>query len=157
MAEQIALILSTDNLDVTVSDDIITVQIAGIVKNIAAIRSGIIQSYGAGENAKASLVSCPLQEIAMITKLLGGKAETLNLPAVIGDLVLTCYSTTSRNTTFGYEFHKNNYSKEFSQNYPILVEGVSSARLLKNFLQAKKINLNLPIISSVSDVVKLII
>jgi glycerol-3-phosphate dehydrogenase (NAD(P)+) len=153
LAEQIASILSTDNLDVTVSDDIITVQIAGIVKNIAAIKSGIIQSNGAGENAKAWLVSCALQEIAMIAKPLGGKAETLNLPAVIGDLVLTCYSTISRNTTFGYEFLKNNYSIDFLQNYPILVEGVSSARLLKNFQQAKKINLKLPIISSISEII----
>tara|TARA_B110000503_G_scaffold55395_1_gene88909 strand:+ start:3618 stop:4553 length:936 start_codon:yes stop_codon:yes gene_type:complete len=153
IANKIALILASKNLDVTVSDDIITVQIASIIKNIAAIRSGIIQGEGAGENAKAWLISCALQEIAMIAKALGGKPESLSLPAVIGDLVLTCYSVTSRNTKFGYEFHQNNYSKKFLDDYPILVEGVLSARLLKNFLKVNQINLDLPIITSISDIV----
>ena len=153
IANKIASILASKKLEVTVSDDIITVQIASIIKNIAAIKSGIIQGDGAGDNAKAWLISCALQEIAMIAKVLGGKPETLSLPAVVGDLVLTCYSITSRNTKFGYEFHQNNYSRDFLDNYPILVEGVSSARLLKDFLKANQINLDLPIISSISDIV----
>jgi glycerol-3-phosphate dehydrogenase (NAD(P)+) len=153
IANKIASILASKKLEVTVSDDIITVQIASIIKNIAAIKSGIIQGDGAGDNAKAWLISCALQEIAMIANILGGKPETLSLPAVVGDLVLTCYSITSRNTKFGYEFHQNSYSRDFLDNYPILVEGVSSARLLKDFLKAKQINLDLPIISSIMDIV----
>ncbi|MDG1436627.1 MAG: NAD(P)H-dependent glycerol-3-phosphate dehydrogenase [Rickettsiaceae bacterium] len=153
IAKEIADILKTPNLDVTTSDDIITVQIASIVKNIVAIKSGILQASGFVENAKAWLISNGLQEISSISKRLGGKAETLCLPAVIGDLLLTCYSVTSRNTKFGYEFHQNNYSKDFLNNYPILVEGVSSARLLSNFLKAKQIELNLPIIKSIATII----
>lgn len=153
IAKEIADILKTPNLDVTTSDDIITVQIASIVKNIVAIKSGILQASGFGENAKAWLISKGLQEISLISKQLGGKAETLCLPAVIGDLLLTCYSVTSRNTKFGYEFHQNNYSKDFLNNYPILIEGVSSARLLSCFLKAKQIELNLPIIKSIATII----
>ncbi len=153
IAKEIASLLATDKLEITISEDIITIQIATIVKNIAAIKSGIIQSDGAGDNAKSWLVSCALQEIAKISKALGGEAETLNLPAVVGDLVLTCYSITSRNTKFGYEFHQNNFSKEFLANYPILVEGVTSARLLKTFLEKNQIEIDLPIIQSVWDVI----
>lgn len=149
MAEEIAKKLVTDKLDTTISEDIITVQIASIIKNIIAIKSGIIQASGAGENAKAWLISRGLHEIAMLSSVLGGKEKSLALPAVIGDLVLTAYSTTSRNTKFGYEFHQNNYSKEFLANYPILVEGMASAKLLKNFMQERKIELDLPEVKSI--------
>jgi glycerol-3-phosphate dehydrogenase (NAD(P)+) len=153
IAGQIASILKTDKLNTEISTDIITVQIASIVKNIVAIKSGIMQADGFGNNAKAWLISKGLQEIAIISKSLGGKPESLCLPAVIGDLLLTCYSVTSRNTKFGYEFHRSNYSKSFLENYPILVEGVASARLLTNFLKAKNLDLDLPIISSIADIV----
>ena len=101
LASYIADELRSEQLDVSISTDIITVQIAGIVKNIIAIKSGILMAQGYGENARAWLVSKGLEEIAIISKALGGSSKSLTLPAVIGDLVLTSYSTTSRNTKFG--------------------------------------------------------
>ena len=152
LAQLIASNLVSERFDVTSSPDIITVQVAGIVKNIVAIRGGMMKAQGAGENALAWLVSKGLEEIAIISKAIGGgNLDSLSLPAVVGDLVLTSYSTTSRNTKFGYEFHKSGYSKEFLAHYPTLVEGVLAARLLKAFV--KKYNLDLPIISSVADIV----
>jgi len=151
LASYIADELSSEQLDVSISTDIITVQIAGIVKNIIAIKSGILMAQGYGENARAWLVSKGLEEIAIISKALGGNQESLTLPAVIGDLVLTSYSTTSRNTKFGYEFHQNNYSKEFLASYPVLVEGASAAKLLHRFID--KYSLNLPMTSSVAKLV----
>lgn len=148
LARYIADDLVSEQLDVSISTDIITVQIAGIVKNIIAIKSGILMAQGYGENARAWLISKALEEIAIISKALGGLQESLTLPAVIGDLVLTSYSTTSRNTKFGYEFHQNNYSKEFLASYPVLVEGVWAAKLLHNFMS--KYNLDLPMTSSVA-------
>lgn len=149
LARQMANILATDKLAVSITDDIITVQIAALVKNIVAIRSGIMDAGGLGENAKAWLISMGLSEIKAISSLFGGKADSLSLPAVVGDLVLTSYSKTSRNTKFGFDFHNNSYSKEYLKNYPVLVEGVSSARLLKKYLSNTKIEL--PIILSVAD------
>ena len=153
LAQMLAGRLASAQLDTTFSTDIVTIQIASIVKNIAAIKSGIMQASGAGENARAWLVSRALADIAIISKALGGNAETLTLPAVIGDLTLTCYSTTSRNTRFGHEFHRSNYSREFLNNYPILVEGVSSARLLDRFLKEHNFEFELPIVSSIADIV----
>lgn len=149
LASQIANILATDKLAVSITDDIITVQIAALVKNIVAIRSGMMDAEGLGENARAWLISMGLNEIKAISNFLGGKADSLSLPAVVGDLVLTSYSKTSRNTKFGFDFHNNSYSKEYLKNYPMLVEGVSSARLLKKFISNTQ--LELPIISSVAD------
>ncbi len=151
ITKMIVHLLATKDLDVSVSDDIITVQIAGMIKNIVAIKSGILMAQGHGDNARAWLVSKALEEIAAIAKDLGGCLESLSLPAVVGDLVLTSYSTTSRNTKFGYEFCKHNFAKDFLVNYPSLVEGANAARLLKQFL-GKKIT-NYPIISSVAELV----
>ena len=151
-ANKIANLLKTDTVLTDVSNDIITVQIASIVKNIAAIKSGIFQAQGYGENARAWLISKALEEIATITKVLGGDASSLPLPSIVGDLVLTCYSDSSRNTKFGYEFQKNAYSKEFLANYPALVEGARNAKLLQEFVS--KYNLDLPITSSIADLLK---
>lgn len=149
LARKIASTLSTDKLEVSITDDIITVQIAALVKNIVAIRSGMMEAEGHGENARAWLISMGLSEIKAIAGTLGGNPESLSLPAVVGDLVLTSYSKTSRNTRFGFDFHNNSYSQEYLKKYPVLVEGIASARLLKKYLSNS--NLELPIISSVAD------
>ena len=149
LAKEIADMMSTDKLEVGFTDDIITVQIAALVKNIVAIRSGMMEAEGYGENARAWLISMGLGEIKSISNFLGGSDDSLPLPSVVGDLVLTSYSKTSRNTKFGFDFHRNSYSKDYLKNYPLLVEGVSSARLLKKYLSDS--NLDLPIISSVAD------
>jgi glycerol-3-phosphate dehydrogenase len=61
----------------------------------------------------------------------------------------------SRNTRFGYELHKNNYSNEFINAYPFLVEGLEAAKLIKPLLSKYNINFDyLPIISSVIEIAK---
>jgi glycerol-3-phosphate dehydrogenase (NAD(P)+) len=150
LASEVAGILKSDNFPTYVCHDIVTIQIAGIVKNIVAIKSGIMSAEGHKENARAWLVTMGLQEIAAISSSLGGKASTLLDPAVVGDLILTGYSTTSRNTKFGYEFCRNGYSKDFLVNYPTLVEGVEAAKLIKKLIDPK---LSIPIISSVVELV----
>jgi glycerol-3-phosphate dehydrogenase (NAD(P)+) len=149
LARNISGLISSSKLEVSFTDDIITVQIAALVKNVVAIKSGMLEAEGGGENARAWLISMGLSEIAIISKYLGGNAASLALPAVVGDLVLTSYSRTSRNTKFGFDFHNNSYSKEYLKNYPVLVEGISSARLLNEFLKDSK--LELPIITSVAE------
>lgn len=149
LAKNIAKQIIGDKLDISVSDDVITAQIAGIVKNIIAIKSGILQAKADGENSQALLISKALQELSTISQALGGRIESVILPSVVGDLVLTSYSRTSRNTKFGFELHQNNYSKDFINNYPVLVEGVRSAKLLTEFV--KNYNLELPVINSVAE------
>jgi glycerol-3-phosphate dehydrogenase (NAD(P)+) len=149
LAGQLKLALESDYFEVTICQDTITTQISGIVKNIVAVKNGMLNASGGGENASAWLITKGLQEIALIAKELGGRPETLLEPGVIGDLVLTANSKTSRNTKFGYEFYKNNFSKKFLDSYPSLVEGVEAARLIGKLVDVSK--LNLPIISSVIE------
>lgn len=150
--DKIISYLKSSEVKIDSTDDIITVQIASMTKNIFAIQSGILQAQGAGENVRAALISQALKEISLLSVHLGGDYKSLSLACVTGDLVLTCYSQTSRNTKFGYDLHNNNYSKQFLYNYPILVEGVHSARLLKSFIMHHQ-NLKLPVIQAVSQLV----
>ncbi|MCP5369166.1 MAG: NAD(P)H-dependent glycerol-3-phosphate dehydrogenase [Rickettsiaceae bacterium] len=143
--------ITSPEITVESTSDIITVQIASMAKNIFAIQSGILQAKGAGENIRAALISQALKEISILAVYLGGEYKSLSLSCVVGDLVLTCYSHTSRNTKFGYEFHHNNYSQEFLVNYPLLVEGINSARLLGKFTAQHQ--LNLPIIQATAELV----
>ncbi len=153
LANNLAKDLSNSCFEISTTDDIITIQVASIIKNIVAIKSGILEASNAGENAKAWLITKALQEILQISKAIGGRQETILEPAVVGDLILTSYSQTSRNAKFGFELHRNNYSKDFISSYPILVEGVEAARLIGFLAASYNIKLsNLPIINSVAKI-----
>lgn len=149
LAKELASYISSENFVTSSGDDIITIQVAGIVKNIIAIQSGINEARNYGENARAMLVAEGAKEIFTIAKALGGKVDSLVEYGVIGDLVLTCYSKTSRNTRFGYELAGQTNPSLFVQNYPTLVEGKESARLILEL--TKPYNLDLPIIRSVVE------
>lgn len=156
LATNLAYSISSENFIATQMDDIVTIQIASALKNIIAIKSGIYKAMGYGENARAYLITQGLQEIQTLSQALGGKAESLIQPAVIGDLVLTCCSDTSRNTSFGYELgmkrangnllYKNSTAQEDK-----LVEGVKSLYLVLEL--AKTIGVILPTVQSVLDFV----
>lgn len=81
--------------------DIIGAQIGGAVKNVIAIACGIALGKGFGENARAAIVTRGFTEIARLTVAKGGRHETLMGLSGMGDLILTCGSTKSRNMSFG--------------------------------------------------------
>lgn len=149
LAQHLKSAIESKNFIITTTQDIETIQISGAVKNIIAIKSGIYQALGHGENAKAGLITDGLKEIMILSEKFGGKKETMLLPAVMGDLVLTCYSKTSRNTRFGYEFALSVDKTDFLQNYHYLVEGAESVKLIIELAKTHNIMEKLPVISSV--------
>lgn len=152
-ARKLAKSLVTKNFEVNITDDVITIQVAGALKNIIAIMSGVYTAKGYGDNARASLITKGMQEIKILSEALGGKSDTLLSNAVIGDLVLTCYSKVSRNTTFGYELEKKKNIKELLISYPYLTEGIESTKLAIEWIRKHK--LDLPIIISIARKLKL--
>jgi glycerol-3-phosphate dehydrogenase (NAD(P)+) len=152
LANKLKASLEADTFVISITDDIVTTQIAGALKNVIAIKSGMYDALGYKENAKAGLITDGLREIMLLSQALGGKFNTMMEQAVLGDLILTCYSKTSRNTRFGYELTLQKNPSEFVQNYPTLVEGKESASLAMEL--AQKYDLNLPIISSVAAATK---
>lgn len=145
LLENLKNALSTDQLVISTTTDIITVQVASAIKNVIAIQSGLYDALGYKENAKAALITSGLQEIAALSKAMGGSIETVMQAAVIGDLVLTAYSKTSRNTKFGYALglNKNNQSLAKEE----LVEGILSGRLVLDL--ARQYNVHLPLTESI--------
>lgn len=151
LADKLAISLASEFFVTTISDDIITLQIAGAVKNIIAIKSGLYEASGQGENAKALLITDALKEISILSKALGGMqsdSDILLKSGGVGDLILTCYSKISRNTRFGYEFGISTDKKKFLQEYKELVEGREAVKLVLDFI--KKYDLSLPLILSVA-------
>lgn len=88
------------------SDDIIGAQIGGALKNIIAIACGIAFGRQLGENARAALITRGYAEMVRLCLAKGGKQETLMGLSGIGDLILTCSSVHSRNTSFGLALSK---------------------------------------------------
>lgn len=149
IANKIAKNLESKNFIVNTTNDIITVQIASVIKNVIAIQSGIYQAMGYGDNAKSFLITQGIKEIRDLATKIGGQFDTLLEPAVLGDLILTAYSQSSRNTKFGFELYYQNNIPLFIKNYPKLVEGIKGAHLINKL--AIKHNVYLPIVNKVDQ------
>jgi glycerol-3-phosphate dehydrogenase (NAD(P)+) len=85
----------------TLSDDIYGTEYAAILKNVIAVASGISVGLGYGDNFRAVLVSRAIQEIARFVEAVHPITRDINEPAYLGDLLVTAYSTFSRNREFG--------------------------------------------------------
>lgn len=83
------------------STDVAGTEVGGAVKNVLAIAAGIISGMGMGENARAALITRGLAEATRFAVALGGRADTLMGLSGIGDLMLSCSSTSSRNFSLG--------------------------------------------------------
>jgi glycerol-3-phosphate dehydrogenase (NAD(P)+) len=101
VAESVQRALSTGSFRVYSSEDVVGVELAGALKNVIAIASGIIDGLGYGHNTVAALITRGLAEISRLAGALGGRAETLAGLAGLGDLVLTCTGALSRNRRLG--------------------------------------------------------
>lgn len=93
--------MSTEYIKVTVSDDIFGTEYAAVIKNIVAIASGICHALGYGDNFQAVLVASALQEMKRFVKSVYPIKRDITDSAYLGDLLVTAYSTFSRNRTFG--------------------------------------------------------
>ncbi|MBO6071517.1 MAG: NAD(P)H-dependent glycerol-3-phosphate dehydrogenase [Aeriscardovia sp.] len=101
-AADLAKTFSNPYYFVSASSDPIGLQVWGALKNVAAIACGMAAGAGYGENTAAVLISAALSEIEALSLKLGGKAETMEGPAGVGDLVCTASSQLSRNFSLGY-------------------------------------------------------
>lgn len=94
---------SSESLRLYTSPDVIGVELGGALKNVIAIAAGIAAGVGLGYNSAAALITRGIAEITRLAVACGGRRETLAGLSGVGDLVLTCTGTLSRNRTVGYE------------------------------------------------------
>lgn len=131
------------------SSDVVGVQIGGAVKNVLAIACGIVRAKGLGENAVASLVTRGLHEIKTFGMAKGAKESTFLGLSGVGDVVLTCMGTQSRNFQFGFNLAQKEYV-DLEDLKTLMVEGFYTSEALQNAL--KNMNIQMPICTLVYEI-----
>jgi glycerol-3-phosphate dehydrogenase (NAD(P)+) len=121
-------LLATKTCHIALTDDVIGVQIGGMVKNILAILSGLLDGLNMGLNAKAHLITRGLQEASCLIRHFGGRSDTLMGYSGIGDVVGSCHHKASRNYRLGTMLAQGTWCQ-----HKDLSEGVQSARVLPNW------------------------
>jgi glycerol-3-phosphate dehydrogenase (NAD(P)+) len=106
------------------SDDVVGVEIGAALKNIIAIAAGVVESAALGHNALAALITRGLAEISRLSSAMGGRRETLAGLSGLGDLVLTCTGTLSRNRQVGLELGRGRALAEILGRTRMVAEGV---------------------------------
>ena len=110
------------------SDDVLGIEYGGAVKNVFALAGGIADGLGLGDNAKAALVARGLAELVRLGTALGGRPETFQGLSGVGDLIVTCYSTHSRNNRVGQMIGKGHSLEEILQSVHMVVEGIPNTK-----------------------------
>jgi glycerol-3-phosphate dehydrogenase (NAD(P)+) len=124
-------LLRNDRFQVYENNDLVGVELAGVLKNIMAIASGALSGLGYGENAKGLLISRGAVEMIYLGRALGGNVKAFLGVAGIGDLVTTCNSPMSRNFTVGYRLAKGENLKDILDDMEEVAEGVNTVMIIK--------------------------
>jgi glycerol-3-phosphate dehydrogenase (NAD(P)+) len=106
------------------TDDVVGVEIGAALKNVIAIAAGVVEGLGLGHNAMAGLITRGLVEISRLAHALGGRRETLSGLSGLGDLVLTCTGSLSRNRQFGIELGRGRTADDILASMTMVAEGV---------------------------------
>lgn len=135
---------SSETLRLYTSTDVIGVELGGALKNVIAIAAGVASGVGLGYNSAAGLMTRGIAEITRLAVACGGSRETLAGLSGIGDLVLTCTGTLSRNRTVGVELGRGRKLPEILESLGGKVaEGVLTTRAALGL--ARKHSIEMPI------------
>ena len=134
------------------SDDVTGAEIGGSVKNVLAIACGVVDGLGLGQNARAALIARGYAEMLRFGEALGARAETLAGLCGLGDLVLTCSSTSSRNFSLGKALGEGRKADELMADRKTVAEGAHTAPVLVEL--AARYAIAMPIVTAVYDLLK---
>jgi glycerol-3-phosphate dehydrogenase (NAD(P)+) len=132
------------------NSDLVGVEVAGALKNVMAIATGIAEGIGFGANTRAALITRGLSEIARLGTALGGRAATFAGLAGAGDLILTCTGVLSRNRSVGMAVGRGRPLKEVLGEMRMVAEGVATTRAAVAL--ADRHGVDLPIARKVHEV-----
>ncbi|KAF0181945.1 MAG: glycerol-3-phosphate dehydrogenase (NAD(P)+) [Nitrospirae bacterium] len=140
-------IFNTDFFRVYTHNDTIGVEIGGALKNVIAIASGICDGLSLGHNARAALITRGLSEIKRLGIALGAREITFSGLSGIGDLLLTCTASLSRNYSVGFRLGRGETLAEITSGTHSVAEGVSTALAARNL--AADMGVDMPITEQV--------
>ena len=147
--QRLAPAISRATLRPYYSDDLIGAEIGGAVKNVLAIACGVVDGLGLGQNARAALIARGYAEMVRFGLARGGRPETLAGLCGLGDLVLTCSSTSSRNFSLGKALGEGMSAAEALDGKSSVAEGAHTAPVLHRI--ATERNIDMPIVSAVVE------
>ena len=132
------------------TDDVVGVEVGGALKNVIAIAAGCTEGLAIGHNALAALITRGLAEIGRLAAALGARRETLAGLAGLGDLVLTCTGTLSRNRHVGIELARGRPLPEIIGGMKMVAEGVRTTDAA--LALGERAGIELPITAQMADV-----
>lgn len=129
------------------STDVIGAEIGGAVKNVLAIACGVVEGAGLGQNARAALIARGFAEMTRFGLARGARAETLSGLSGLGDLVLTCSSTSSRNFSLGMGLGQGKRAADLLADRLTVAEGAFTAPVLRDAAAAAGVDM--PVVEAV--------
>ena len=130
--------------------DVVGVELGGALKNVMAVATGIAEGVGLGFNARAALITRGLAEMTRLGGALGADESTFAGLAGLGDLVLTCTGSLSRNRAVGVEIGKGRQLEDVLRDRETVAEGVSAAQSAREL--ARREAVEMPIVDAVNTV-----
>ena len=144
--------MENDYVKIQITDDIIGTEICGSIKNVFAIAAGMLEGMKYPESTKSLFMTEVIKDIKFLIKSLGGKEETILSFAGIGDILLTCSSSKSRNYTLGKMIGEERERQEIKKYIDSsTIEGLYTLNSIKKLLNDKEIEM--PIINLISDII----
>jgi glycerol-3-phosphate dehydrogenase (NAD(P)+) len=151
LAERLRESIAQPTFRIYVSDDVAGAEIGGAVKNVLAIACGVVEGKDLGQNARAALIARGFAEMRRFGLALGAKRETLSGLSGLGDLVLTCSSTNSRNYSLGLGIGQGKSATELLSNRKTVAEGAFTAPVLARLASEKGVDM--PIVQAVDALI----
>ncbi len=142
--------LSFENLRIYTNDDVVGTELGGSIKNVMAIAAGMVSGLGYGSNSLAALITRGLAEMTRLALAEGAKVDTMIGLAGVGDLVLTCTGSLSRNRFVGEQLGAGRSLEEIQSEMSEVAEGVKTTLAVKRL--AKRVSVQMPITDEVHAV-----
>lgn len=149
LAEALRERISLPTFRIYLSDDVVGAEVGGAVKNVLAIACGVVEGQGLGLNARAALIARGFAEMTRFGLAFGARPETLTGMCGLGDLVLTCSSTSSRNFSLGKGIAEGRSIAELMSDRRTVAEGAFTAPVLRRIADEHQIDM--PIVAAVDD------
>lgn len=147
LGEQLRSRLARPSFRIYVSDDVAGAEVGGAVKNVLAIACGVVEGRGLGQNARAAMIGRGFAEMTRFGEAFGAKRETLAGLSGLGDLVLTCSSTSSRNFSLGVGLGQGRSAAALLEDRRTVAEGAFTAPVLARLARTRGIDM--PIVAAV--------
>jgi glycerol-3-phosphate dehydrogenase (NAD(P)+) len=150
LAEELQHAINSLVFRVYVNDDLVGVELCAAAKNVIALSAGGVDGLGLGDNAKASLITRGLVEMARLGEACGAQPETFAGLAGMGDLIVTCFSGYGRNRRAGELIARGATAEDALAEIGQVVEGLTTAPVLRDL--SHRLGVELPITEGVCQV-----